>query len=342
MNDEWRTMFDYLRNLTKSAAEKQQEAMNAYLDDALSPKERRQFERLLVEDADLRLALEQRRVIKAQLRQLPRRHVPRNFMLDPAVYGRPQRQPLFQFYPVMRTAAVLTAFFFILAVATDLFVGQNRLKLGGAASDVAMVEAVEVTRIVTETVVEEGETVEMTRLVETFAETAVLDLPAVEEAMEVEEPAMAAEAPAEAEAIEDTTLAAAPEMEASAGEEDTAEASQSAVATTIEREAGAAYVDVVGTPTPALTMTPSPTDIAATKSTLPRPSAATITSDRGVTAVPDSQDEISNQAVAATAVPTPEPLVSAPITGLRWLQISLGALFIVLVLAVVYVRRQTF
>ena len=57
-------MFDFLRNLTKTAEEKQQEALNAYLDDALPPRQRRLFERQLAQDAGLQAELAQRRLLQ--------------------------------------------------------------------------------------------------------------------------------------------------------------------------------------------------------------------------------------------------------------------------------------
>ena len=51
-------MFDFLRDLRKTEGEKRQEAMSAYLDDALTPAERERFERLLAEDEGLRASLE--------------------------------------------------------------------------------------------------------------------------------------------------------------------------------------------------------------------------------------------------------------------------------------------
>ena len=155
-------MFDFLRNLTKSAKEKQQEMLNAYLDETLTPAQRQRFEQELAQDSDLRSGLRQVRILKQQLRQLPRRPIPRSFQLDPAVFGRPQRQPLFQLYPAMRLATALTAFFFFLAVATDLFMEQGGVgSLSAPGQDVAMVAeeaaeapamlTVEVTRVVAET-----------------------------------------------------------------------------------------------------------------------------------------------------------------------------------------------
>ena len=47
-------MFDFVRNLGKSADEKRQERLNAYVDGALSPAARQQFEQELAQDAALR------------------------------------------------------------------------------------------------------------------------------------------------------------------------------------------------------------------------------------------------------------------------------------------------
>ena len=86
-------MFNFLRNLTKSAEEKRQEAVTAYLDEALNDRERQRFEQEMAQDAALRAHVEQLLLIKQSLRQLPQWQVPRNFILDPAAYGRPARQP---------------------------------------------------------------------------------------------------------------------------------------------------------------------------------------------------------------------------------------------------------
>ena len=101
-------MFDFLRNLTKSAEEKRHEQITAYLDDSLSSADRTHFEAALEQDASLQAELEQERAVKQALGQLPQRRVPRNFTLDPALYGRPARQPLIQAYPVLRAATGLT------------------------------------------------------------------------------------------------------------------------------------------------------------------------------------------------------------------------------------------
>ena len=116
-------MLDYLRDLTKSKEEKRQEALGAYLDGALAPGQREQLESDLAQDKGLQLELDQMRLLKQQMRQMPQRRVRRNFVLDPALYGRPRREPLVQAYPVLRTATALAAFFFIFAIAANLFLG---------------------------------------------------------------------------------------------------------------------------------------------------------------------------------------------------------------------------
>ncbi|NJN54751.1 MAG: hypothetical protein HC804_08370 [Anaerolineae bacterium] len=107
-------MFDFLRNWTKSAEERQQEVISAYLDDALSSAERQRFEEQLAQDAALQAQVAHLRQTRQLLHQLPPRQVPRNFTLDPAVYGRPARQPLLTYYPALRAATVLTAVLFFL------------------------------------------------------------------------------------------------------------------------------------------------------------------------------------------------------------------------------------
>lgn len=199
-------MFDFLRNLTKSADEKRQEQLNAYVSDGLSAREREQFETLLAADADLRAEVEALRQLRQQMRQMPRRRVPRSFTLDPALYSKPKRQPLLQYEPVMRVATVMTAVFLIIAVGAEFLtfgtaaemVSEPQAAESVAMDDAAMDEAtaeeapVELTAVVeTETVVEEVMEEEM---VEEEAELEVLQEEAVAETMAEEEMADDAEA----------------------------------------------------------------------------------------------------------------------------------------------------
>lgn len=126
-------MLEILRNLTRTAEEKRQEALNAYLDGELRGTARDRFEADLAADPALRAEVAQLRAVKEQVGQLPRVRAPRNYTLDPAVYGAPVAAPGFNLYPAMRLATVLTAFFFVLALGLEFIPGQ----LGGTAENAA-------------------------------------------------------------------------------------------------------------------------------------------------------------------------------------------------------------
>lgn len=104
--------------------ERTQEALDAYLDNTLTPAERARFEARMAADTRLRAEVEQLRALRLQLRAMPRRRVPRSFALDPAVYARPKAQPLLQLYPVLRGATALSAFLLIVVLALGAFTGQ--------------------------------------------------------------------------------------------------------------------------------------------------------------------------------------------------------------------------
>lgn len=117
-------MFDFLRDRGSTAADKRREALSAFLDNALTAAERERLEGLMARDATLRDEMEGMRLLKLQMRAMPRRRVPRSFALDPALYGRPQAQPARQLYPILRGATALTAFFLIFTLALGMFRGQ--------------------------------------------------------------------------------------------------------------------------------------------------------------------------------------------------------------------------
>lgn len=343
-------MLDFLRNLTKSAAEKQQETIAAYLDDALSPAERRRFERQMAEDANLQAEVEQLRLVKTSLRQLPQRSVPRSFTLDPALYGRPQRQPLVQLYPALRAATALTAFFFLFALAAGLITGFGATP--GAASEAAQsvetqADVVEVTRVVTE--------------VETAGESTADEVEAeppaafsVEEVVE-EETAEEAEEEMMEEAAEEPVEEVVAEEEMAEEEEVTAEAEATIMAPTrgetITSGNGAAD-EAAPSLTPLPTVYPvSPTP---TTSQLPRVDTPTPVPDRVET--DETIDELAEvdvdelaepepNIVDLTAVPTVEvgPRVegaASPFNLLLWVQVGLGVLLVLLVTVTFYTRRQ--
>ena len=116
-------MFDFIRNLGRSEEQRQQEALSAYLDGELASDEIALVEKELASDGDLRNELAEMQNWKSEMRSLPTRRVPRNFTLDPALYGRPQRRPFARAYPVLRTATAVTAFLFVIALAINLYRG---------------------------------------------------------------------------------------------------------------------------------------------------------------------------------------------------------------------------
>lgn len=342
-------MLDTLRNLTKSGEEKQQEALNAYLDDALSPSERRRFEQRLARDADLRAQLQQIRVLKQQLRQLPHRRVPRNFTLDPALYGRRQKVPLFQPVAALRLATVLTAFFFVLAVAADLFLAQGGAQPvpeGGQgvallSEEPAAEMAIEVTRVVTDEVRQEFVEVETETVVEVQEEAE--EEAAAEEALEA---VPAAEAPVEQE-VEALTM---PDTAGEALEGEALSPTVSSFAETTLR----APASLTPTPTGEATPTGPGAAVAAataprataTVSAPPRPAAETVESDRAIGALPGESERPEADAISAEAtVPVATSLQRESPSGqglspLRLLQIILAAALIVLLLITILMRRR--
>jgi hypothetical protein len=172
-------MFEFLRNLTKTDDERRQEILTAYLDDSLSPKDRRRFEQWLAEDDALRANLEQQSTIKEVVSQLPRVRVPRNFTLDPSLYGRPKPQQSLRLYPALRVATVFTVFVFVFLISIDIFRSEGGLNSFSTGADELA--------LVAEEIPEEAGAFER-------SEAASQELPAAPEA----EGEIAAAAPAEA------------------------------------------------------------------------------------------------------------------------------------------------
>ncbi len=356
-------MFNFLRDLTKSAEEKRQEQITAYVDGELSPRERQRFVQLMADDPGLQTEVAELQQFKQNLRQLPRRRVPRNFTLDPALYQAPQRQPLLQLYPAMRVATVITAVFLIIAVSADLLTFGGANEAAPSAAPVAMQSAP----------AEEA-------AMETAADAAMEEMPVEAEA--VEEEAMAYDAAesenvtegaaAEASAPEpQVEVAAVPEAEVTEAEEPAAAPPEESLATApvqpvkgtpivIDAEsavlteesvptdagaedaaAGSAAPEAAAlpTPTPAGTQTPDtpriqPTPTLADRAVETQP-AATEIAVAPIATIGIEQDEDVETAVSVPQSPTP-----SPISTLRIIQIALAVLLVVLGTAVWYTRRQ--
>jgi hypothetical protein len=136
-------MFDNMRGRGLAAGDKRQEALSAYLDNTLTTIERESFEAELARDPALRVEFEQLRALKYQMRNIPRRRVPRSFALDPAAYARPKSQPLLQLYPVLRGATALAAFFLIFTLALGAFQGEFQTATQAAVPPVIVSESLE-------------------------------------------------------------------------------------------------------------------------------------------------------------------------------------------------------
>jgi hypothetical protein len=297
-------MLDILRSLTRTAEEKRQEELNAYLDGELQGRAREQFEARLAVDPALRAELAQLRAVKQGVAQLPRLRAPRNYTLDPAAYGRPAAARGASLYPALRLATVLTAFLLVLAFGLEIVPGTQTAG-DTAEQPVALVETA------TEEVA-----------VEDAAETTLMEASAAPAPEEAEEPtartaadeevavegeadmAGEAEITANATLTEETTLMAAPELEM-AQEEAAEEESFDAT----EMPAGEA-----GAP--------------------PAPEATVVAEDAVAVATPP---------LAPTPTPEPADVATREGVGLeplRVVQALLGVAFVILLTATLLVRRQ--
>ncbi|MEI2608466.1 MAG: hypothetical protein V9G20_07520 [Candidatus Promineifilaceae bacterium] len=113
-------MFDWLRRLGQNNEAKQQERLNAYLDNALSPQERLALEQELSRNSPLQQELVELRWLRAAIRQLPHVPAPRQFTLTPDMVSQrthPYRTPL---YPALRLATTLTAFLLVALLSLEL------------------------------------------------------------------------------------------------------------------------------------------------------------------------------------------------------------------------------
>ncbi len=340
-------MFDFLQNLTKSAEEKRQETIAAYVDGALNGRSRQQFEQEMAQDSALRLEVEQLQLIKQSLRQLPQREVPRNFILDPAEFSRPPaRQPWVQAYPVLRTATAMAAFFFIFAVATSIFTSSSVGSTNSAApaADVAQVQATIEVPEVEESLAFEAEAA----VAEEAADAEMADEEmAADTAVDADDFAEAEEAMAEVETVEEEAeeAVAADEMPAS---DEPAAAPQEEMA-----EDGEVAPQATAVPTDSPAPKPTPT-----VSIIPRITSPTLLPDRDlelaeeaedaadevVADLPDPAVEDETVDVGVTAVLPEEEMeemvVEQPANPLLWLQIGLGGLLILLLGLTFYARRQ--
>lgn len=321
-------MFDFLKTLTKSEEEKQQETFSAYLDNTLSANQRQKFEVLLTQDADLRAELEMAQSIRQQMQEMPRRSVPRSFTLDASVYGVPKREPLVQAYPFLRVATVMTAFFFVLALGLNVFSSQGGNSVASMAQSPleaapAMVAPLPEAEIAMEAAVEEP----------TAAKAAEAFAVAEEEVEEEAAGAMLAEATALATAaVSETELMV---------EAPTAEALAYAAAEAAE-SLPAASAPAGGAADETALLVPEAT---ATVSSLPRPDVTEEAVSRLAEPTLSAQDELANAGEMETAVSEEAPSQNLQdtrpsLTNSQWLLIGLGLLLLILMVVTLLARRK--
>lgn len=298
-------MLDFFRDAGKSADEKRQDALSAYLDGSLGAGERQRLEADLAADPRLRAELEQFRVVQQQLRAAPRRRAPRSYALDPALYGKPKPQRAQQLYPVLRTATAFTALIFA------IILGLNLIQGGFGADSEAAQPVAQVS----------GAAVE---------EAAVLEAPAPQEAA-ADVASMAEAAPTEAAAAMSAAAVApgesAPDVEAAATSDratDRAQPTATIAGTTTPEDLAAA-----GAVTESLAAE-APAEVSGGAA---EPTFASI---------PTEAAAVANAATEAQAADEPAPNVKAAPSGdlLTWLAVALGVALLALLLLTAIVRRR--
>jgi hypothetical protein len=347
-------MWDQLREWRKPAAQKRQERITAYVDGALTPRDRAQFERELAEDAALRAEVAQLQAFKSALRAVPPRRVPRNFTLDPATAGRPESAGLTPFFPVLRVATTLTAFLFVFAIAMSFF-----SSFAGGATETAMdsevavmQEAAEMDTGAAENVAGADVTADESAAPEMMeaapmpeeapmAEAAPMEEPAEEMAMETEPEIVAPEATFMLEeAEEDGEMAEDAAAEAAVVEDVPAEAAAETEAeeeAVVEESEGAADTAVTPpTPSPAPTAPPA-TEEAAAEIAEAEVAATAPSGERTTETTADAAEEAP---IVPTAAPVTAPSPASAASPLTLLQVGLGALLLLLAVLTFLARRQ--
>lgn len=310
-------MFDWLRNLRKTEEEKRQEQLTAYIDGELSTHEQQAFEQEVARNDALRADIEAQQQVKLMLKQAPRLRAPRNFTLDPAVYGqRTAAAPSFteRLYPQLRVATAVMAVLLVGVISLEFLSNPAAEPVLAPAANVALV-------------------------------TQEAEFSTAQDA----EPPMAESqaAPAAAVMVEESAEDAAEEM-AAAGE------------TEVEEEGVAASEAVLAPPTSTAqpTTTAAEADTADEAPAVPRPSA---TVGPAVRAVDEEENAAANDSAVeiiptASLAPPSTPVVGATVMPvnptdqyanenvqfglLRWTQIIIGTVTLLLLGVTLYIRRQ--
>lgn len=103
------------------------EAISAYLDGQLAPRDRTRLEARLERESELRSAMEEMRRVRVMLRSQPKLRAPRNFTLTPQMVG---KRPVPRAYPAFRLAAALSSVLLVLVLIGDFFTGAPPVSSG--------------------------------------------------------------------------------------------------------------------------------------------------------------------------------------------------------------------
>ena len=99
------------------------ERLSAYLDGQLPEREKEDLRQRLDAQPELQRALEELRRTKMVLRSAPRRRVPHNFTITPAML--PQRKPWFPLVPVFSFASAMALILLVFSIGFSLLPGLN-------------------------------------------------------------------------------------------------------------------------------------------------------------------------------------------------------------------------
>lgn len=118
--------------------------LNAYLDGELSAAEREAFERRLAQDPALQQELETLQATVSLLHMAERVPVPRNFTLDPAVYGQRVRPGWLARLQAARPLTLAAAVAAVAIVVGGVLLWASGMRFGAAAPTMVAMEAVQV------------------------------------------------------------------------------------------------------------------------------------------------------------------------------------------------------
>ncbi|MCB0036945.1 MAG: hypothetical protein KDE51_23095 [Anaerolineales bacterium] len=331
-------MFDWLRNLRKTEEEKRQEQLTAYIDGELSAREQQAFEQELARNDALRADVDAQQQVKLMLKQAPRLRAPRNFTLDPAVYGqRTAYTPSFaeRLYPQLRVATAVMAVLLVGVISLEFLSNPTAEPAMAPAANVALVtEEAEFSTTAQEAEPPMAESQAAPAAAVMSEETADEEMDAAAGATEMVEEGEAADEAA----LAIPTATAQPTLTAAATAEPPLE-EESIAATVVEDAAAEADTaeEAPVAPRPSATVGPAVRSIDEDDNA--------VTDDGAVEIIPTaSLVPPSTPAVGATVMPVnpTDQFANEDVQFglLRWAQMIIGAAAVLLLGATLYVRRQ--